>query len=293
MDPKLLIQKRKGIISGPARLTPKDAEELLKYNVRNYRRMNLNKARILAEAISLGTFALNPVDHIVLYYVGKTYILLNGQTRLQAAVLAGESIDVFITIVPEKVSSACDRYIDGNNIRKMAHHLAHRGIVNEHICAQIVRLIYTHQAYQGKICYRYHHLSIDAALEVFEQYKRGILFSAELTSHKEIGVNAAYRTAMAKAYYCYKPARLGEFHEQFVTHQYKDLKTDNAAQLLFNYYVKNKLRGSGGEMPTKEYYLHCEWAIAAFAEKENVTVLRKASKEGERFTVIPINNKAA
>ena len=96
------------------------------------------------------------------------------------------------------------------------------------------------------------------------------------------GINAAYKTALAKGLRIFPRKRMEEFHTQFCLGQCSDPKTDKGAELLSRYYTTNFAEHRGvGEIPTHEYYKRCEWAIRAFGDKEKVTKIGTAKEAGD------------
>ena len=273
---------------GRVRVSPALAELLLEYNTDNYRKMDPTKVKGIVRDIEAGLFVANASDNVVLMVWDKGgYLLLNGQNRLQAVANSGETTLLYVRIVDEEEGLAARDYMDLGDKRTLAQRIARGGYSNEHVCAQITRLLGVHEYYNGCKSRSTIKITPRDGWAIFMKHREGVLFATELASKKEnLGVNAAYRTALARAYYSVPTERLTEFHEQFISHCCENKKTDKAAQLLVAYYINNNgLHRGGGELPTHEYYKRCEWAIHAFAMRKDVKELGEVAHAGDLLVV--------
>ena len=306
---KKLVKRLKEMRSpeGKILLTPAMAEEIAGYNFDNYRPVIPNKVSGIAASITNGKFVAMPSDHITLQ-VGKytlehglhkgeiVYLLLiNAQHRIYACIKAGLAIDIYLTFCDAAEGQKALPYMDGGTLRTAAQYIAREYTLpldKATPASSIARLMYKHQQYAGLKSRSTQKVSV---IEVFEEFMKGknpqaILGAVEITLGtrgrkgvgKLLGINAAYKTALAKGLRIFTKKRMEEFHRQFCLGECTDPETDKSAKLLSNYYATNfaSYRG-GGERPTLEYYKRCEWAIRAFGDKENVTEINAAVNAGQ------------
>jgi len=293
---------------GRLRVTPSVAEKILRLlNLDNYRKWGPAVVNTYARYLEEGLFVAQPSDHLVIQlgkfiipqgdHKGETIaaLLQNGQNRLMAVVKTGIAGDFYLTFCDVETGQAAMPWADWGSNRTPAQYLARECGIPLNVAQQaamITRLMCVHEVYAGK---RPRNGNKYSSTDIYEKFKssknsKAVLQAVEITrgttirkgATKMLGLNAAYKTALAKGLRIFPKKRMLEFHTQYCLGTCNNPKTDQSAQLLSKYYAENFLshRG-GGELPTHEYYLRCEWAIRAFGDREEVTQIGAAKNAGD------------
>ncbi len=268
---------------GQVDITPQLAEKLIVYNTVNYRTPSTAVYEGYGSVMSAGGWHLNVADNLVFQKEGpNNYLKHNGQHRLYAIIQSQTTQSFLVVLIAASVNPHIID-IDSGRGRSFAQYIKYRGHhPGSGVFSTIATLLYRHEHLDANPKILSAKIQNVEGWAAFKKYYSGIQFAYELTQGSGTGINAAYRTAIAKAYYNFDEDRIRQFNDQYKGLYCDDPTTDQAARLLGQYYARNQDKYSGGGAKRVEaYYLRCEKAIYAFCTYKNLTKLGPAAYTGQ------------
>lgn len=244
-------------------VTPDDARRLLGNNYE----YNRNQMRTVIEkyASDMKSGHWDPYTNEPLGFNG-TGVLLDGQHRLEAVILAG--IPVLLPIMTG-ISN-------------------HYGVGARRRAEQLMKMVFHKIMSSGTVAFMRCMLKSNGVyrpsewdlMEYYNRHLDAVRFAESLTGINVKGVTtAAFYGVMARAYYHENTDRLRQFADVMKTGLVQDTAADIAAHLLREQLMRGfKTTDVGGSLQMEIHY-RTERAIKAFCAREHITKLYKANSE--------------